>query len=77
MHKMGMNMKIRKTKGEALNTSILLLLSNVIFTSQIAQAQAPSDWSKLPDHKIELFYPGQSSYQWLRSKEHKRANKRN
>jgi len=76
MHKMGMNMKIRKTKAEVLNTSILLLLSNVIFTSQIAQAQAPSDWAKLPDHKIELFYPGQSSYQWLRSKEHKRANKK-
>jgi len=32
------------------------------------------DWSKVPAHSIKLFWPGQSTYQWLRSPEHKRAN---
>ena len=34
------------------------------------------DWSAAPAKKITLFYPGQSSYQWLRSSKHKRANKK-
>lgn len=41
-----------------------------------AIAAPPSDWSKVPVKTIKLFYPGQSSYQWLRSKEHKRAEKK-
>ena len=36
----------------------------------------PADWSKVPTKSVSLFYPGQSSYQWLRSSEHKRAQKR-
>ena len=36
----------------------------------------PSDWSAIPEKQITLFYPGQSSYEWLLSKEHKRANKK-
>lgn len=32
-------------------------------------------WNKIPVTKIALFYPGQSSYQWLRSEAHKGANK--
>ena len=34
------------------------------------------DWSKVPSKTVTLFYPGQSSYQWLRSSKHKRANKK-
>ena len=41
-----------------------------------AIAAPPSDWSKVPVKTIKLFYPGQSSYQWLRSPEHKRADKK-
>lgn len=33
------------------------------------------DWSKVPTKTVKLFYPGQSSYHWLRSKKHKRADK--
>lgn len=36
----------------------------------------PKDWSAVPTQTIKLFYPGQSTYQWLRSKEHKRADKK-
>jgi hypothetical protein len=28
------------------------------------------DWSKIPASTVTLFYPGQSSYEWLRSSEH-------
>ena len=36
-----------------------------------ASAAPPSDWSQIPVNRVNLFYPGQSSYQWLRSPEHK------
>lgn len=39
----------------------------------IAQAGPPADWSKIPATTVKLFYPGQSSYQWLRGRDHKRA----
>ena len=41
-----------------------------------AVSAPPSDWSKVPTKTIKLFYPGQSTYQWLRSPAHKRANKK-
>jgi hypothetical protein len=33
---------------------------------------APPDWSKVPAKTITLFYPGQSTYEWLVSPEHKK-----
>jgi len=33
------------------------------------------DWNKVPATKLTLFYPGQSSYEWLRSDAHKGASK--
>jgi len=41
-----------------------------------ALAAPPADWSQVPAKTVKLFYPGQSSYQWLRSSEHKRADKK-
>jgi len=41
-----------------------------------ALAAPPTDWSSVPVKDVKLFYPGQSSYQWLRSAEHKRAKKK-
>lgn len=41
-----------------------------------AQAGPPADWSAIETKTVSLFYPGQSSYQWLRSKEHKRADRK-
>jgi ethylbenzene dehydrogenase len=36
---------------------------------------ATIDWSKVPATTVTLFYPGQSSYEWLRSPDHKKAQK--
>jgi len=33
------------------------------------------DWSKVPVDKPRLFTPGQSSYEWLRTNDHKKASK--
>ncbi len=41
-----------------------------------AMAAPPSDWSAVPTRTVKLFYPGQSSYDWLLSSEHKRADKK-
>jgi hypothetical protein len=41
----------------------------------VAYAGAPSDWSSIPTHTVKLFYPGQSSYDWLRSSAHRRADR--
>ena len=35
-----------------------------------ALAAGPPDWSAIPTKTVTLFYPGQSSYTWLRSDEH-------
>ncbi len=32
----------------------------------------PPDWSKIATKTIKLFYPGQSTYDWLLSREHER-----
>ena len=37
------------------------------------RAEPPADWSAIPTKTLKLFYPGQSSYDWLRSSDHKRA----
>lgn len=37
---------------------------------------ADISWATVPAKTVRLFYPGQSSYQWLRSSEHKRAIKK-
>jgi hypothetical protein len=44
-------------------------------TSPVVQAVDVEslDWSQVPVNKPRLYYPGQSSYQWLRTAEHKKA----
>lgn len=41
-----------------------------------AVSAPPSDWSGIPSRTVTLFYPGQASHQWLKSREHKRADGR-
>lgn len=60
----------RGAAGAALTAALALALSGP------ATAAPPADWSQVPVKKIKLFYPGQSSYEWLLSKEHKRADKK-
>ncbi len=43
--------------------------------SSLAAEPAKIDWSKVPAANIGMFYPGQSSYEWLRSKGHGGARK--
>ena len=54
-----------------------LILAWAALTAGPALAADPAaiDWSKIPTVKVPLFYPGQSSYEWLRSDAHKNAVK--
>jgi len=42
----------------------------------VAAEAADIDWSNISTKTVSLFYPGQSSHEWLRSKEHKRADRK-
>jgi hypothetical protein len=46
-----------------------------LYVNAALAADAQSiDWSKVPTNAIKLFYPGQSSYEWLRGDGHKGAS---
>ena len=51
-------------------TALALALSALACTSALAADPATIDWSKVPVTNVTLFYPGQSSYEWLRSGSH-------
>jgi hypothetical protein len=52
-----------------------LILVPVVLAAGAAMAADPAriDWAKVPVSNVVLFYPGQSSYEWLRSDGHKGA----
>ena len=43
--------------------------------STMAADPAKINWAKIPTVTVPLFYPGQSSYEWLTSDAHKGASK--
>lgn len=47
-----------------------------IFTAATAWSASLADWQAIPTTTVKLFYPGQGGYQWLRSRDHKRADKK-
>ncbi len=51
---------------------LVLACAALLAGPAIAADPATIDWSKVPTTKVSLFYPGQSSYEWLLS-EHKGA----
>lgn len=53
----------------------VLCLATASAFSAFAADPATINWSKIPTVKVPLFYPGQSTYEWLRSDEHKGAAK--
>jgi hypothetical protein len=61
-----------------MSRSLVISLTAGIVSSSlgaaVALAAAP-DWSAVPSHTVQLFYPGQSSYDWLRSPAHRRADR--
>ena len=54
-------------------TSLLLGIGVFVAGSAIAADPAQIDWSKVPVASVALFYPGQSSYEWLRGSGHRGA----
>lgn len=54
--------------------AIVLAVMAFGFGSAGAADPASINWSKIKPVSIGLFYPGQSSYEWLRSPEHKGAD---
>ena len=52
-------------------SAIVLGLGAIFAGSTLAADPATIDWSKVPVTSVKLFYPGQSSYEWLRSDRHK------
>jgi len=48
----------------------ILALTAFAITPAIAADPAKIDWSKIPVKSETLFYPAQSSYEWVRSKSH-------
>jgi len=55
-------------------TALLIGVAALTAGPAFAVDPATVNWSSVPTKTIKLFYPGQSTYQWLRSPAHKRAN---
>jgi len=55
-------------------TAFILGLTALVAGPAFAADPAAVNWSSVPVNTVTLFYPGQSTYQWLRSPAHKRAN---
>jgi len=55
------------------NTALILSMSAFAVSSAFAADPATIDWSKIPVSSVALFYPGQSSYEWVRGPGHKGA----
>jgi hypothetical protein len=55
--------------------TFILVCAALIAGPALAADPAAIDWSKVPTVKVPLFFPGQSSYEWLRSDAHKGAVK--
>ena len=51
-------------------TALILALTSLAATPAIAADPAKIEWSKVPASTVTLFYPAQSTYQWLRSPDH-------
>ncbi len=56
-------------------TALLIGVAALVAGPVIAGDPAAVDWSNVPTKTIKLFWPGQSTYQWLRSPSHKRADR--
>lgn len=62
-------------KTSKLTLAVISACAVMAAGSALAADPAKIDWKKIPTVEVPLFYPGQSSYEWLRSDAHKGANK--
>lgn len=56
-------------------TALAVSLAAFASFPTLAADVATIDWSKVPAKSVKLFYPGQSSYNWLLSSAHKKGDK--
>ena len=56
-----------------MRTPAALAVAALWSATSIAADPSSIDWSRVPTKSLTLFYPGQSTYQWLRSPQHKGA----
>ena len=54
----------------ALSTGLCVAALAALAGPSASLAASPADWSAIPTQTVKLFYPGQSSYQWVRSEAH-------
>jgi hypothetical protein len=59
----------------AVKFAATICLASGIATSALAADPQSIDWPKIPAKSITLFYPGQSTYDWLLTPEHKKGDK--
>lgn len=70
-----------KCKKTGVTPRSLTLFAGMVGLILVAGPSPPAagsvdvDWSKVPSKTVKLFYPGQSSIQWLRTPDHKKGNK--
>ncbi|MCM0613719.1 hypothetical protein KFJ24_14635 [Marinobacter sediminum] len=57
------------------NSTVIVIATIWLASSALADTTPSIDWKSLPVEEITLFYPGQSSFQWLHSQEHPGARK--
>src|SRR5690242_19105850 len=50
--------------------ALILGIAVLAATPAVAADPAQIDWSQIPTSTVTLFYPGQASYEWVRSKDH-------
>jgi len=56
-------------------TAIALAITAMAAGPSFAADPASIDWSGIPVKKVKLFYPGQASYEWLQTPEHKKGDR--
>jgi hypothetical protein len=61
--------------GKAGLLRVMSGIASVALVSSSAWSAPPADWSQIPTNTVTLFYPGQASFQWVRSSDHRRADK--
>ncbi len=54
------------------NAAIIGAVGLAVAAAATGARAAPPDWSKVPAKTVKLFYPGQSTYEWLIGPEHKK-----
>jgi len=58
--------------GKCIRQTVVGVVGLAAVVSVAGVQAAPPDWSKVPAKSVTLFYPGQSTYEWLVGPEHKK-----